>query len=219
MEQTVSDVRKDPKPREPVWQGKILVVDDEIGPRESLRMLLKNTHEVFLADHVDAGLEMLKEHKPDLVILDIRMPGKSGIQGLQELRKIDPVVSVVMLTGFGALDTARQAIQLGANDYLKKPFDTKEIMKVIRENIERTHLARKQAHVTEDLRNLNTELVNELTVKEHMACLGHASAEFVHDLRNPFRQAIQDRFDIVREPPYLIGNGRQCFHQTVWLSR
>lgn len=184
MEQVYTELKKKPKP-ETVKEGKVLVIDDEIGPRESLRILLKNTYEVFLADHVDAGLELLKECKPDIVILDIRMPGKSGIEGLQELRAIDPVVSVVMLTGFGALDTARQAIQLGANDYLKKPFDTKDIMKVIQDNIDATHLARKQAHVTEDLRNLNTELVNELTVKEHMACLGHASAEFVHDLRNP----------------------------------
>jgi len=184
MEQVTTEIKKDPKP-EVVKESTVLVIDDEIGPRESLRILLKNTYEVLLADHVDAGLELLKEFKPDIVILDIRMPGKSGIEGLQELRKIDPVVSVVMLTGFGALDTARQAIQLGANDYLKKPFDTKEIMKVIQDNIDRTHLARKEAHVAEDLRNLNTELVSELTVKEHMACLGHASAEFVHDLRNP----------------------------------
>jgi signal transduction histidine kinase len=184
MEQVTTELKRDPKP-ETVKESTVLVIDDEIGPRESLRILLKNTYEVLLADHVDSGLDLLKEYKPDIVILDIRMPGKSGIEGLQELRKIDPVVSVVMLTGFGALDTARQAIQLGANDYLKKPFDTKEIMKVIQDNIDRTHLARKQAHVTEDLRNLNTELVNELTVKEHMACLGHASAEFVHDLRNP----------------------------------
>ena len=120
-----------------------------------------------------------------MVILDIRMPGKSGIDGLQEIRRVDQEVSVVMLTGFGALETAQQAIRLGANDYLKKPFDTREIMEIVRENVRRTRVERQRVHMAEDLRNLNTELVNEITVKEHMATLGHASAEFVHDLRNP----------------------------------
>ena len=62
--------------------GQILVIDDERGPRESLRMVLKYDYEMVLADRVDAGIELLREHDPDLVIMDIRMPEKSGIEGL-----------------------------------------------------------------------------------------------------------------------------------------
>ena len=104
-------------------QGKVLVIDDENGPRESLKMVLKYDYEVFLADRVAGGVELLREKEPDLVIMDIRMPEKSGIEGLQEIREINPFVSIVMLTGYGELETAQQAIRFGANDYLQKPFD------------------------------------------------------------------------------------------------
>ena len=87
--------------------GKVLVIDDEKGPRESLRMVLKYDYEVFLADRVDGGIKLLREEKPDLVIMDIRMPEKSGIEGLQEIREIDSHVSIIMLTGYGDLETAQ----------------------------------------------------------------------------------------------------------------
>ena len=185
--------------------GKLLVIDDELGPRESLRMLFKNEYNVLIAENVDEGLELLSSEKPDIIIMDIRMPGKSGIIGLKEIREIDPHTSVVMLTGFGALETAQQAIRLGANDYLKKPFDTNEIMGVVNRNIQRTYLERRRAKVAEELRGLNTELVNELTVKEHMATLGHASSEFVHDLRNPltvvhgYAQLLEEQLNSIKD--------------------
>ena len=163
----------------------ILVIDDEVGPRESLRMVLKNGHHVLLADHVDQGLALLKEHTPDVVIMDIRMPGKNGIEGLREVRAIDPQVSVIMLTGYGALETAQEAIRLGASDYLKKPFDIKEIEVTVKRNAERTQMERRKLRALEDLKNLNNRLHEEVMLKERMASVGEASAEFAHDLRNP----------------------------------
>lgn len=183
---------------------KVLVIDDEVGPRESLRILLKNEYVVLLADSVDRGIELLREEAPDVVVMDIRMPGKSGIEGLQEIRALDASVSVVMLTGFGALETAQQAIRLGANDYLRKPFDTREMMDIIKVNLHRTKLERQRSVVSKELRALNTELVNELTVKEHMAHLGHATSELVHDLRNPltvvhgYAQLLEEELDSLK---------------------
>ena len=98
-----------------VQKAKILVIDDEIGPRESLRILLKNEFDVHCADSVDLGMQLLREHEPDTFIMDIRMPGMSGIEGLRAIRAIDTNVSVIMLTGFGALETAQEAIRLGAS--------------------------------------------------------------------------------------------------------
>src|SRR5210317_2028943 len=91
----------------------IIVVDDEIGPRESLRMVLKNDYDITCVDRADKGIRLIRENPPDLVILDIRIPDKTGIEALQEIREFDREVSVVMLTGFGALETAQQAIRLG----------------------------------------------------------------------------------------------------------
>lgn len=164
---------------------KLLIIDDEIGPRESLRILLKHDYEIWLSDNVDEGMRLLKEHEPDVVIMDIRMPGKTGIEGLKELRQIDPFVSVIMLTGFGALETAQEAIRLGANDYLKKPFDIIEIQETIRKNANRSELEKRKRIALSELQNLNHQLAEDMASKEHLASIGQASAEFAHDLRNP----------------------------------
>src|SRR5688572_21175444 len=102
---------------------KVLVVDDELGPRESISYLLQDEFDVIAVDRVDRGLELISSESFAVVVMDIRMPQKNGIQGLEAMRKIDPEVSVIMMTGYGALATAQAAISLGANEYLKKPFD------------------------------------------------------------------------------------------------
>ncbi|MEI6562912.1 MAG: hybrid sensor histidine kinase/response regulator [bacterium] len=169
----------------PSLKGTVLVIDDERGPRESLRILLKPEFRVLCADSVDVGLAMLKAEQPDTIISDIRMPGKSGIEGLRAIRAIDPVVSVIMFTGFGALETAQEAIRLGANDYMKKPFDAFEILEVIRKHVQQTQLARRRRHAEEEVRELNLRLTEEMEKKNHLVSLGQKSAELVHDLRNP----------------------------------
>ena len=132
-------------------QGKILVIDDDRGPRESLKMVLKYAYEIFLAARVAGGVELLREIQPDLIIMDIRMPEKSGIEGLQEIRDIDPNVSIVMLTGYGDLETAQQAIRFGANDYLQKPFDTHEIQVVVKKYVDRSRLFSRKKQAQEEL--------------------------------------------------------------------
>jgi len=163
----------------------VLVIDDEMGPRESLRMLLKPNYQVYTAETVEAGLRILREKKPDAVISDIRMPGTSGIDGLRKIREIDPHVAVIMLTGFGALETAKEALRLGANDYISKPFDAREMREVIGRNVERTRMQRTGVNAAEEIKELNNRLLQELAQKERLASLGQASAEFVHDLGNP----------------------------------
>src|SRR2546423_2691485 len=163
----------------------VLVIDDEMGPRESLRMLWKPNYQVHTADNVEAGLQLLQEKQPDAVISDIRMPGTSGIEGLRKIREIDPHVAVIMLTGFGALETAQEALRLGANDYINKPFDAVQMREVIGRNVERTRVQRKSDEAARELHELNERLRNELAQKERLASLGQASAEFVHDLSNP----------------------------------
>jgi len=163
----------------------ILVIDDEIGPRESLRMLLKPNYQVHTADCVEAGIKLLREKQPDTIVMDIRMPGMTGIEGLRKIREIDPHLSVIMLTGFGALDTAKEALRLGANDYISKPFDAREMQDVIGRNVERTRVQRTSEHAASEIKELNNRLLKELAQKERLASLGQASAEFVHDISNP----------------------------------
>ena len=166
-------------------QGKVLVIDDERGPRESLRMVLKYDYEIFLADRVAGGVELLREKEPDLVIMDIRMPEKSGIEGLQEIREINPFVSIVMLTGYGDLETAQQAIRFGANDYLQKPFDAHEIQTVVKKYVDRSRLFSRKKQAQEELQKMTQSLSREVGKTNKLTSLGAASTELVHDLRNP----------------------------------
>ena len=168
-----------------VDQPQVLVIDDEMGPRESLRMLLKPAYQVHTADSVESGLRLVSEKKPDAIVMDIRMPGMTGIEGLRRIRQIDPHLSVIMLTGFGALETAKEALRLGANDYISKPFDAREMREVISRNVERTRRHRTSEHAASEIKELNNRLLQELAQKERLASLGQASAEFVHDIGNP----------------------------------
>ena len=165
--------------------AKVLVIDDELGPRESLRMLLKNEFQVFLADGVAAGLSLLQAEHPDVILLDLRMPGLNGIEGLTEIRKLDTDVAVLILTGYGSLETAQEAIRHGANDYLRKPFDTQEMLATVRQHAQHTRLQRRQRATTAELHRINQLLLDELARQNHMAHVGQQSAEFVHDLRSP----------------------------------
>src|SRR5438045_5176868 len=90
-----------------------------------------------------------------------------------------------MLTGFGALETAKEALRLGANDYISKPFDAHEMRQVINRNVERTRVQRTSETAAAEIKELNNRLLKEVAQKERLASLGQASAEFVHDLGNP----------------------------------
>src|SRR5438067_13903671 len=166
-------------------QPRILIIDDEMGPRESLRMLLKPSYQVHTAENVETGLQLLQEKRPDTIVMDIRMPGMNGIDGLRKIRQIDPHLSVIMFTGFGALETAQEALRLGANDYINKPFDAVQVREVIGRNVERTRLQRQSEVTGRELHELSERLRNALAQKARLASLGQASAEFVHDLSNP----------------------------------
>ncbi|MCX8119111.1 MAG: response regulator [Desulfobacterota bacterium] len=121
----------------------ILIVDDEIGPRESLRMILKPHYNIFTAENGLAALQILKQHEIDVVTLDLRMPGMSGIETLKEIRAIDPDVMVIIITGYGTLNSAIEAIRYGVFDYIPKPFNVPEIICIIEKSVQRRRLNRK----------------------------------------------------------------------------
>jgi DNA-binding NtrC family response regulator len=103
--------------------ARVLVVDDEPGVQESLRMLLKDTCEVATAGNVDAALQALAAAPPDLVLLDLVMPGRSGLDLLAELAERGVRTPVIVLTATKTVATAVEAMKLGAADYVTKPFE------------------------------------------------------------------------------------------------
>jgi len=168
-----------------IKKHRVLIIDDELGPRESLRILLKKQYDVLTADSVSRGIELLRDLNPDVVVSDIRMPGVNGIEGLKLIREINSEVPVIMLTGYGALETAQEAIRLGANDYMKKPFDANDMLNIIKRNVDRADLFRRREQSRLTLEHLNRQLLDEMSKTNRLAALGQASAELVHDLRNP----------------------------------
>lgn len=110
---------------------KILVVDDEAGIRDSLRLLLKSSYDVFTAEDGEQALAQVSSENPDLVLLDLIMPKVDGIEALRAIRERNPNIPIVILTGTNTVRTAVQAMKYGAIDYLGKPFDIDELKTII----------------------------------------------------------------------------------------
>ncbi len=168
----------------------VLVVDDEYGPRESIAFSLSGEFSVDTADRAKEALTKLQAKNYSAVVLDIRMPEMDGIRALEEIRKIDPHVSVIMLTGYGTLLTAQQAMVAGANQYLRKPPDIPELIEAVRRQTQATRLRRAQAQAAGDAQNMNLALKREIEANEPQIWQARASVELVHDLNNPLTVVI-----------------------------
>ncbi|MHA2123604.1 MAG: sigma-54-dependent transcriptional regulator [Promethearchaeota archaeon] len=118
-------------------KANILIVDDELGPRESFRMILKPSYNTLTAINGNNALDLIKQYPVDLVTLDLKMPGMSGIEVLKEIKKLKPDIQVIVITGYGTLKTAIECIRLGAFDYINKPFNVPEIIAVIKKSLTR----------------------------------------------------------------------------------
>jgi DNA-binding NtrC family response regulator len=121
---------------------RVLVVDDEPGVQESLRMLLKQECEVVTAGSVDEALRLLGEASPDVVLLDLVMPGRSGFDLLAELARQPAPPPVIVLSGTRTIATAVEAMKLGAADYLTKPFEVEALRIKVRQLLSRRELER-----------------------------------------------------------------------------
>jgi response regulator RpfG family c-di-GMP phosphodiesterase len=106
----------------------ILVVDDERGPRESLRMILSPQHNVLVAPDGAEALELLRRQSVDILTLDLNMPGMSGEEVMQAVHDEFPQTEIVVVTGCGSVESAAQGIRFGICDYLQKPFDMVQVM-------------------------------------------------------------------------------------------
>lgn len=163
----------------------ILVIDDEIGPRESLRILLKDSYNVSLAKNGNEGIALLKSGDFDAVILDLRMPGKSGIETLEEIRKFNEDVPVIILTGFGTLESVQKAIHLNIFEFVSKPFDVNEMKEIVKKAVEKNKINRSTKAIMSQLKKLNTDLENKIHELEKFAVVGKLSAEMLHEINNP----------------------------------
>ena len=136
-------------------RARVLVVDDEIGPRESLRMILKPRYEIATAESGEEALKTVHTFRPDVVFMDIKMPQMDGIELLRRIKGTDPSIEVVMITAYASLETVKNALTHGAFEYLIKPFSRQDL-----EETARRALVRRQTEL--GTRSQLTALVEEM---------------------------------------------------------
>jgi DNA-binding NtrC family response regulator len=135
-------------------EARILVVDDEYLIRWTLQQNLeKEGYGVFLAETGDEALDKLKEEAPDLMLLDIKLPGMDGYEVLERGLKIDPGIITIMITAFEDVDKVVKAMRLGAFDYITKPFDFSKVYLSIQKALEASQLKREVRHLRREKRN------------------------------------------------------------------
>jgi putative nucleotidyltransferase with HDIG domain len=116
-------------------KANILIVDDEIGPRESLRMILKPVYNVYTAEDGLKALDIIRQQPIDLITLDLRMDGMSGIDVLKEVREHNKEIGVIIITGYGTLGTMTTANQYGVSDFISKPFNVTDVTMVVQKSL------------------------------------------------------------------------------------
>jgi two-component system response regulator AtoC len=106
---------------------KILIIDDERPIRETLEMFLREKgYEVVTSEDGEGGLEAVRNERPEIVILDIRLPGMDGLEVLRRIREAGEDIHVIMITAYHDAETTKQAMKLGAYEYIHKPLDADE---------------------------------------------------------------------------------------------
>jgi len=159
----------------------ILVIDDEESMRDScFQALTRVGFRAETAEDGSIGLEKIKETKPDLVLIDLKMPGISGMDVLEKVKEIDPNIISVVITGYATVESAVEAMKKGAYDFLPKPFTPEELRIIISRGLER----RKLILETESLRK------EKKLIEENFITM------VTHQLRSPL-VAIQQFFEVI----------------------
>jgi signal transduction histidine kinase len=187
---TTADAQPAPKPT-------LLIVDDEAGPRESLRIVFKDRYHCAVATCGKDGIEYAKNNPVDAAILDIKMPDISGVEVLRALKEMDPNVECVMLTGYETVETARAAVRYGAADYLNKPFDVFMVRELLEKCIARRQSKQASAETLKSLQKMNEELTRDLADSNRAVTASVLSAGVVHEINNPL--------SIIAGYAYLLG--------------
>lgn len=159
---------------------KILIADDEPNVRYSFKKLLKDEHlEVIEAANGVDALRMFSQKEPDLVVMDIEMPGMTGLEAIRRLKEINPRIPVIVVTAFGSSDRVIEAMKQGAYEYLEKPFDIEKMRSVIREALGIRHLGEGGIYLSPSVKEAaSAEKIvgNSQAIKEVYKMIGRVAA-------------------------------------------
>jgi signal transduction histidine kinase len=177
----------------------VLIIDDEESMRDSCSLILtKGGFAVATATDGQDGLAKAKEIRPDLALVDLKMPGISGFEVLENLKQIDPHIIPVVITGYATVDSAVEAMKKGAYDFLPKPFTPEELRIIIRRGLERRKLALEAEALRREKKLMEENFITMVT----------------HQLRSPL-VAIQQYFEVILAG--MVGEVEE--KQKEWLLR
>ena len=112
---------------------RVLIADDEEGVRESLSLILSADHEILSVPDGDQAMEAINRQGPfDLILLDIKMPKRDGLDVLRQVKAKGLSTPIVMLTAYQSVELAKEAVKLGASDYVTKPFNREHVLSAVR---------------------------------------------------------------------------------------
>lgn len=133
---------------------RILIIDDEIIIRKLFtRLLTREKYRVLTASNGKKGIKTVKKEKLDLVILDLKMPEMDGIEALKRIKEINKNIRVIIITAFGTIKSASDALNLGADDFISKPFDIAKIRTTIKNVLKMKKLASEVEELRSNLKN------------------------------------------------------------------
>lgn len=154
---------------------RILIIDDEKNIRLTLTHALDPIgSSVDTAVNGEEGLEMIAENNYDIILLDLKMPGMDGLEVLKRLREIAQGVRVIIITAYGTIENAVEAMKLGAVDFIQKPFSPKEIRGLIQSIASREELSEKDADSYEELIQLGKKAITDRDFDRAMDIIGRA---------------------------------------------
>ena len=166
-------------------QGTLLIVDDEEGPRQSLRSIFKDEYNILLAGDGATAIELAQNNNVDVAVLDVRLVGMSGIEVLERLRDVNPKIDVVIMTAFESIDTMRQALRLGARDYITKPFDVCAMRAAVAGAMPRHTLKSEIQTVEEKWQQLSGQLQTQKLEGQISETRAEIYGSIIHDISGP----------------------------------
>ena len=166
-------------------RGVLLIVDDEDGPRQSLRVIFKDEYDLLMAEDGPSAIDLVQKHEIDVAVLDIRMAGMSGIEVLERLKYVNPNIEAIMMTAFETTDTIRQALRLRACDYINKPFDIATIRGAVAQAMQRRRLEGEIHSSAEKVQTLLMELQEQRIEEQIAKTRGDIYASIIHDINGP----------------------------------
>lgn len=159
----------------------ILVIDDEEVVRDSCsQVLIKEGYQTETAGDGETGLRKIRDVRPDLVLVDLKMPGVCGMEVLKKIRDIDPEIIAVVITGFATIDSAVDSMKEGAYDFLPKPFTPDELRLIMKRGLEKRKLALEAATLREEKKRIEENFITMVS----------------HELRTPLVD-IQQYFEVI----------------------